>query len=165
MTQRRWPAAVLALLSLGLVASGLYLRIADSHIAIPPATSASALPVAGPQDRLSARFALCSEGGGDCVVDGDTFRLAGERYRVLDINAPEISSPRCDAELALGMAATRRLRDLLNAGRFTLIAGPEQTDRYGRKLRRIMRGGRSLGDVLVAEGLAEPWQGYRRNWC
>lgn len=165
LSQGRRPAVFLGIVSLILVASGFYLRAIDSRIAIPTATPATALPVAGPQDRITARFVLCSEGRGDCVVDGDNLRLAGERYRLLDINAPEISSPHCDAELALGEAASRRLRDLLNAGPFSLASGPEQTDSYGRKLRRIIRGGRSLGDVLVAEGLAEPWQGYRRNWC
>lgn len=163
--QRRWPAILLGLVSAGLIVGGVWLRMADRRVAIPPATAAASLPVAGPQDRLTARFVLCGEGRGDCVVDGDTFRLAGERFRVLDINAPEISSPHCDAELALGEAAAGRLRDLLNAGPFSLVAGPEQTDRYGRKLRRIVRGGQSLGEILIAEGLAEPWQGYRRNWC
>jgi hypothetical protein len=27
------------------------------------------------------------------------------------------------------------------------------------------RGGESVGEVLVREGLAEEWQGYRRDWC
>ena len=38
-------------------------------------------------------------------------------------------------------------------------------DQYGRDLRIITRDGQSLGDTLVAEGLAERWQGYRRDWC
>ncbi|AKM11699.1 nuclease [Croceicoccus naphthovorans] len=132
----------------------------------PEAVSAAELPVAGPQDTLSATFALCGGGNrSDCVVDGDTFWLAGEKYRVLDINTPETSTPRCDREYELGQAATRRFIELLNAGPFRLESGAEETDRYGRKLRRVMRGQQSLGDVLVAEGLAENWQGFRRDWC
>lgn len=119
-----------------------------------------------PAETHTAFFSICDgPAHGDCVVDGDTFWLGGEKYRVLDINTPEISHPRCDRELALGQAATKRLRELLNAGPFSLESGPEETDRYGRKLRRITRGGQSLGDILVAEGLAERWQGFRRNWC
>jgi endonuclease YncB( thermonuclease family) len=38
-------------------------------------------------------------------------------------------------------------------------------DRYGRKLRVVTRNGRSLGDILVAEGLARRWDGRRRSWC
>jgi micrococcal nuclease len=44
-------------------------------------------------------------------------------------------------------------------------SGLRDEDRYGRKLRTIERDGRSLGDVLVAEGLARPWDGARRSWC
>jgi endonuclease YncB( thermonuclease family) len=43
--------------------------------------------------------------------------------------------------------------------------GGRDEDRYGRKLRIVTRGGRSLGDVLVAEGLARTWTGRREPWC
>ena len=36
---------------------------------------------------------------------------------------------------------------------------------YGRKLRVVMRDGKSVGQTLVTEGLAEEWTGRRRNWC
>jgi len=64
-----------------------------------------------------------------------------------------------------GEAAKRRLLTLLNAGPFDLSVQGRAQDRYGRQLRVISRGGRSLGGVLVAEGLAEPWQGKRGDWC
>ena len=40
-------------------------------------------------------------------------------------------------------------------------------DRAAEPLPRIMtpRGGESLGGVLVGEGLAERWQGFRGSWC
>ncbi|MGZ3259320.1 MAG: thermonuclease family protein [Croceibacterium sp.] len=38
-------------------------------------------------------------------------------------------------------------------------------DRYGRLLRTVTRGGASVGEELVREGLAEQWKGYRGNWC
>ena len=57
------------------------------------------------------------------------------------------------------------MADLLNAGAFTLEPIERETDRYGRTLRIITRGGTSLGDVLVDEGLAEHWQGFRGGWC
>ncbi|WP_082836120.1 thermonuclease family protein [Croceicoccus bisphenolivorans] len=160
-----WASIAIIAASVALVIAGLYLRLADTdESAIPQA--AATLPEPGPQDTLQADFALCSSAARrDCVVDGDTFWLGGEKYRVLDINTPETSTPRCDRELALGKAATQRLLQLLNGGAFSLESGPEQTDRYGRKLRRVMRGGQSLGDILVAEGLAEKWKGFRRNWC
>ena len=69
-------------------------------------------------------------------------------------------------ERALGESATRRLIALLNAGPFTLERqGSRDADRYGRLLRTVTRGGQSLGERLVAEGLAEPWRGHRGDWC
>lgn len=131
------------------------------------ACSPSSAPAAVP-DRESARFALCtSQQRITCVVDGDTFWYRGEKVRIADINTPEVSKPGCAREAALGAAATRRLVVLLNSGPFTLrIAYPDRpTDRYGRALRVVTRDGESLGLQLANEGLAEPWQGRRGNWC
>lgn len=117
-------------------------------------------------DILSARFSLCHSGGGrDCVVDGDTFWFAGEKYRIADIDTPETHPARCTEEAALGEAATHRLQDWLNEGAFSLESAGRDSDRYGRKLRIVTRGGASVGSVLVNEGLARPWEGARRPWC
>jgi endonuclease YncB( thermonuclease family) len=101
-----------------------------------------------------------------CVVDGDTLWIDGTKIRVADIDAPEISEPRCASELALGTRATDRLIALINEGPFELHAWPgRDEDRYGRKLRVLIRDGRSLGDILVSEGLARTWSGRRQPWC
>lgn len=112
----------------------------------------------------STAFGLCHTGGGhNCVVDGDTFYADGLKIRIADIDTPETHPPRCPEEAALGDAATRRLQALLSAGAFELRGSDE--DRYGRALRTVVRDGRSLGDVLVSEGLARPYAGGRRSWC
>ena len=119
-----------------------------------------------PLTLLAATFALCAQGPRiTCVVDGDTFWLNGEKVRIADINAPETHSAGCAAEQELGDRATWRLIALLNAGPFTLEIAGRATDRYGRALRVVKRSGRSLGSEMVREGLAEPWQGRRSNWC
>lgn len=65
-----------------------------------------------------------------------------------------------------GRRATERLWELVNAGPFEIVrAGARDRDRCGRKLRLLVRNGRSLGDILVEEGLARRWDGARRNWC
>lgn len=111
-------------------------------------------------------FSLCDRGRRtNCVVDGDTFYLDGEKIRIADIDTPETHPPRCAEEAELGERATLRLRALLNEGGFTLGTIDRDEDRYGRKLRTVMRGGESLGDVLVDEGLARPYAGGRRSWC
>lgn len=116
--------------------------------------------------QTSPEFAICGTIRKTCVVDGDTIWLDGVKIRVADIDTPEISTPRCDAELALGLEARDRLVALLNEGDFSLeTIGNRDEDRYGRKLRVILRSGRSLGDQLVAEGLARTWSGRREPWC
>jgi micrococcal nuclease len=111
-------------------------------------------------------FVLCAQvRAPNCVIDGDTIRYRGTKIRLEGIDAPEVFSPRCASEAARGERATRRLLELINAGPFEMVAGSRDEDRYGRKLRTIERGGRSLGDTLVAEGLARRWDGARRSWC
>ena len=115
---------------------------------------------------LVSAFALCSTAPRvSCVVDGDTFWLQGEKIRIADINTPETSRPGCPREAELGHRAKQRLLALLNAGQFELEPGTRDRDRYGRLLRTVRRNGRSLGAVLIAEGLAEPWRGRRSDGC
>ena len=112
------------------------------------------------------RFDRCGNSRRTCVVDGDTFWLDGEKYRIADIDTPEISQPRCEYEKQLGERATERLIELLNAGPIGLrTIGDRDKDQFGRKLRVVVRDGKSLGDQLVAEGLARTWTGSREPWC
>ncbi len=142
------------------------IRLAAALLATLALPLALAAPQALAQDAEAAPFARCGSGARiTCVVDGDTFWLRGQKIRLLDINTPEVSQPRCASERALGERATERLIALLNQGAFTLEAQGRDADRYGRLLRVARRNGRSLGAVLVAEGLAEDWQGRRGNWC
>lgn len=131
-----------------------------------PAALASGAALAAPSDQDSAAFARCNGPARvTCVVDGDTFWYRGLKIRIADINAPELGHPSCAYEAQLAETATRRLTDLLNAGPFTLTVEGRETDRYGRALRVVMRGGRSIGEVLEREGLAEHWHGRRGDWC
>ena len=117
-------------------------------------------------DSEAASFGMCKSGGGtNCVVDGDTIWYRGTKIRIADIDTPETHQSRCAAEAELGAAATRRLHQLVNAGPFTLQSIDRDEDRYGRKLRIITRGGESLGEILVEEGLARYYEGGRRSWC
>ncbi|OYX50398.1 MAG: hypothetical protein B7Y97_07565 [Sphingomonas sp. 32-66-10] len=126
------------------------------------------LPAAEPAPAAATRtsFGFCHSGGGDdCVVDGDTFRMAGDKIRIADIDTPETHPARCPEEARLGAAATQRLQALLNSGTVTLHPIDRDTDRHGRKLRRVEVNGRGVGDTLIAEGLARPYRGRRMGWC
>ena len=111
-------------------------------------------------------FGYCHTGGGtNCVVDGDTFYISGQKVRIADIDAPETHPPHCSEEARLGDAATHRLRDLLNSGAVTLAAIGRDEDVYGRKLRVVEVNGAGVGEALVDAGLARWYEGGRRSWC
>jgi endonuclease YncB( thermonuclease family) len=115
----------------------------------------------------AAGFTLCGKPNRwNCVVDGDTIRFEGIKIRIEGIDAPETHGFGCEYERALGMRATMRMLELVNAGPFEIVQrGRRDTDKYGRKLRVLERDGHSLGDMLIAEGLARRWDGRRHGWC
>jgi micrococcal nuclease len=122
--------------------------------------------IARTADLISVSLPMCRNGQGlDCVIDGDTFRLGGQSIRIADIDTPEVRNYGCAAEKALADRATARMRELLNAEPFELRPYTRDEDQYGRKLRIVARDGQSLGQILVAEGLARPWDGARHPWC
>ena len=123
-------------------------------------------PEARPAPVVSTAFGFCHIGGGtNCVVDGDTLWIAGEKVRVADIDAPETHDYRCPEEKALGDQTTQRLIQLVNSGPVTMQPIDRDEDRYGRKLRIVLVNGMSVGDTLVSEGLVRPYEGGRRPWC
>jgi len=150
MTKPLFPVALVGVASAGAFVG---LSVPTSQ---PPTVGAPA----------SAYFRLCHIGGGtNCVVDGDTAWIDGIKVRIADIDAPETHPARCAAEQELGDKATLRLQKWMNAGPFAQSSGTRDEDKYGRKLRVLTRGGQSVGDVLIAEGLARRWDGARHPWC
>ncbi|HVM23220.1 MAG TPA: thermonuclease family protein [Sphingomicrobium sp.] len=111
-------------------------------------------------------FTFCHSGGGmNCVVDGDTFWIGGEKVRIAGIDAPETHPPRCEQEARLGAAATAKLRELLNSGAVTMTSIERDRDRYGRLLRNVAVDGRDVGEAMVSAGVAREYGGGRRSWC
>lgn len=101
-----------------------------------------------------------------CIVDGDTGWERGVKWRLLDIDAPETSGAQCDREKALGDKATRRLIALMSNG--YRLAGNGEKDRTSDRrslVRVILPDGRDAGEVLIHEGLAQPWPNKGNIWC
>lgn len=144
-----------------------------SNTSSPALSARDAFPVSsiGGKTRIKpgdiSQYPVCSGGAGrsNCIVDGDTFHMNGTTIRISDIDAPETHPPRCAREADLGDRATSRLSILLSAGPFQLVRQNRDIDKYGRQLRVVVRNGRSIGKMLVNEGLARPWTGKRRPWC
>ncbi|WP_210188812.1 thermonuclease family protein [Hyphomicrobium sp. CS1BSMeth3] len=87
------------------------------------------------------------------VIDGDTVRFRGERLRLLVIDAPEISSPRCPAEYQAGIAAKNELSDFM-FGRLVTVHYSGRRDVFGRPLVHLSVGGKDAGKHLLSRGLA-----------
>jgi endonuclease YncB( thermonuclease family) len=136
-------------------------------VASAASTVAAAASALSGGKAVAARFTICGHAKRiDCMVDGDTFWMAGTKIRIADIDTPETHPPRCAREARLGQAATVKMQALLNAGPFTLTPIKRDVDRYGRKLRIVERDGVSLGAVLVRHGLARHYGGGKRSpWC
>jgi micrococcal nuclease len=106
------------------------------------------------------------------AVDGDTIKCNGVNMRDLGDGAPNVSGydtpethrPKCDRELQLGEMATRRMTELLG---HALVYASGSVDRYDRPLVWVrLPDGRSVGSVLIAEGLAAKWTpAYHADWC
>jgi micrococcal nuclease len=97
----------------------------------------------------------------DTIVDPTT----KVHIRVLGLDAPETFAPHCKAERDLGYQAAGRMQHLLNANVVT-VKPSGKLDKYGRTLAVVLVGKRNVADVLIAEGLARPYNGGKRqSWC
>ncbi len=67
------------------------------------------------EDR-SGPVALCS-GADDrtCLIDGDTGRDNGRKWRLISIDTPEIFEPGCENERRMAVSARNRLRGIVTA--------------------------------------------------
>jgi len=101
------------------------------------------------------------------VIDGDTIddRARGVRYRIANIDAPEIDGAKCYRESARGQLAKWALVRLVRDAHIVAVRPTFRTDRYGRRVAFVLADGQDVGNMLVARGLAVPWRGWRRAWC
>jgi endonuclease YncB( thermonuclease family) len=80
------------------------------------------------------------------LIDGDTFAVGAERFRIRGINAPETTE-------AGGFSATQRLDLLLHEGPVLMI--PYGQDTYGRTLAEVYVNNRNVAEVMKEEGHAK----------
>ena len=109
------------------------------------------------------RFGQCyNNARSDCVIDGDTLYIGGQRLEIAGMDAPEIRGSRCPAETNRGIQAAVRLAALLNSGAVTIGGVERQAD--GQLLRRIAVDGRDVGKAMVGAGVARRY-GSGLDWC
>ena len=165
----RAVSRMLASLCLGAAALGgasLYERTIDP--AVDPVT-VSSIPQGRSKVLLASKLAparsmpVCGSGRRlNCIVDGDTFWLDGEKYRIANIDTPEIKG-KCADEQTVAIRARQRLLTMVD-GRSIRIKVTGK-DRYSRTLVLVADADGDIGDRLVAEGLAEVWGGAFIDWC
>jgi endonuclease YncB( thermonuclease family) len=108
------------------------------------------------------------------AVDGDTIKCDGVNMRdmgdgkpfVSGYDTPEIRRPKCQQELELARTAKARMQELLETPGVQ-VRDSGKVDRYKRPLVWIiLPDGRSVGSLLIAEGLARGWTPESKaDWC
>jgi micrococcal nuclease len=109
------------------------------------------------------------------AVDGDTVKCDGQNLRDMGDGAPFVSgydtpeigrNAACDSENAAGMLAKRRMAELIRTPGL-VIEDSGHVDRFDRPLVVLrLPDGRTIGNVLQAEGLAVEWlPGSDVEWC
>jgi endonuclease YncB( thermonuclease family) len=68
------------------------------------------------------------------------------------MDAPETHPSRCAQETQLGLAATRKLRQVLGSGMVTMSGSSH--DQYRRELHQVFVKGVDVADSMIGAGLA-----------
>ena len=109
------------------------------------------------------------------AIDGDSIKCDGVNMRdmgdgapfVSGYDTPETRKAKCEAEKSLGLIARKRMAQLLTTPGLVIYDSGVTDGRYQRPLVWIMLpDGRSVGSVMIAEGLAKVWTpDYIPEWC
>lgn len=170
--RKGWPVRPFQVLKegFGLITLALVTGWAAAHYSVIPTDRISSFFTDSRSEShpfVVRYFPVCASGKRlNCIVDGDTLYIDGEKIRVTGFNTPELFSPQCAQEAQLARRAQRRFQQMVNAGPFEVRrTSLRDRDVYGRKLRSLYRNGKPLGDQLIAEGLAHHWRGFKKSWC
>ncbi len=102
--------------------------------------------------------------------DGDTCYATidgqNEKIRLLRLDTPEISKPKCDAELELGLKARDFLNDLIKNSETIEFRTEYERDYFGRMLSYLIVDGVDVSGLLVKNGLGVVYKkGHKMDWC
>jgi len=102
--------------------------------------------------------------------DGDTCYVTidsqNEKIRLLELDTPEISKPKCDAELKLGLEARDFVNNLIKNAETIEFKTDYELDYFGRILSLLIIDGDDVSALLVNNGLGVVYKkGHKMNWC
>ena len=116
-----------------------------------------------------AEIALRQYNGQYCY-DGDTCYVMIDgnkaKIRLLELDTPEISKPKCEAELELGLEARDYLNNLIANASLVEIKTEYEKDYFGRTLAHLIIDGEDASAKIRSNNLGVTYEkGNKKDWC
>ncbi len=116
-----------------------------------------------------AEIALRQYNGQYCY-DGDTCYVMIDgtkaKIRLLELDTPEISKPKCEAELELGLEARDYLNNLIANASSVEIKTDYEKDYFGRTLAHLIIDGEDASAKIRSNNLGVVYErGNKKDWC
>ena len=116
-----------------------------------------------------AEIALRQYNGQYCY-DGDTCYVMIDgnkaKIRLLELDTPEISKPKCEAELELGLEARDYLNNLITNASSVEIKTDFEKDYFGRTLAHLIIDGEDASAKIRSNNLGVIYErGNKKDWC
>ena len=116
-----------------------------------------------------AEIALRQYNGQYCY-DGDTCYVMIDgtkaKIRLLELDTPEISKPKCEAELELGLEARDYLNNLIANASSVEIKTDYEKDYFGRTLAHLIIDGEDASAKIRSNDLGVIYErGNKQDWC
>ena len=107
---------------------------------------------------------------GQYCYDGDTCYVMIDgnkaKIRLLELDTPEISKPKCEAELELGLEARDYLNNLIINASSVEIKTDYEKDYFGRTLAHLIIDGEDASAKIRSNDLGVIYQrGNEQDWC
>ena len=102
--------------------------------------------------------------------DGDTcyvtYKGKNDKVRLLGLDTPEISNPKCEQEYALGIDARNFVNNLISEGLSIKFKTEYNRDFFGRILSYIIVDGVNVSKKMVSNGLGVIYdRSNKKDWC
>ena len=107
---------------------------------------------------------------GQYCYDGDTCYVMIDgnkaKIRLLELDTPEISKPKCEAELELGLEARDYLNNLITNASSVEIKTEYEKDYFGRTLAHLIIDGEDASAKIRNNDLGVIYErGNKKDWC
>ena len=102
--------------------------------------------------------------------DGDTcyvtYQGNNDKVRLLDLDTPEISYPKCEKEYTLGLEARNYINKLISDGEKIEFETEYNRDFFDRILAYIIVDGENVSKLMVSHSLGVVYdKNNKKDWC